>query len=134
MGFDLYGHKPRHPDGEYFRASIWSWPAIHMLIAETQVLDEDALMSIAFNDGHLITEIEAVRISDGIAKIIAEDAEDAEYAEIQETPLVQLANKLVESLEQTGATVSASTGSFVNKEYIEEFIRFSRNSGGFNVY
>jgi len=134
MGFDLYGHNPRNPDGEYFRASIWSWPSVHMLIAQTQVLDDEALISISFNDGYLVSNSEAVRIADGIEKIIAEDADDAEYAEVQETPLLVMANQLVQSFKEAGAKVEKGSENFINKEYIEEFIRFARSSGGFNVY
>lgn len=28
MGMDVYGAKPWHPCGKYFRASIWSWPGV----------------------------------------------------------------------------------------------------------
>ena len=134
MGFDLYGNSPRHPDGEYFRASIWSWPSVHMLIAQTQVLDDEALLSISFNDGYLISNSEAVRIADGIEKIIAENADDAEYAEVQKTPLLAMANQLIRHFEKAGAKVEKGSENFISKEYIEEFIRFARSSGGFNVY
>jgi hypothetical protein len=53
MGMDVYGRNPRSEAGEYFRATIWSWPPIHALIAElcSDLLDEKTLESLAYNDG-----------------------------------------------------------------------------------
>jgi hypothetical protein len=32
MGMDLHGHNPTAPEGEYFRASIWTWPSLVKVI------------------------------------------------------------------------------------------------------
>ena len=53
MGMDVYGRKPSSPDGEYFRANVWSWHPIRALIIElcSDLLDEKTLEKLAFNDG-----------------------------------------------------------------------------------
>lgn len=32
MGMDVYGKAPRAPEGEYFRASVWSWRPLAVLL------------------------------------------------------------------------------------------------------
>jgi len=53
MGMDVYGRNPSSEEGEYFRANIWSWRPIHMLIVElcSDLLNEEMLHSLGFNDG-----------------------------------------------------------------------------------
>lgn len=53
MGMDVYGREPKSEAGKYFRANVWSWRPIHSLMAElcSDVLDEDLLRQMAFNDG-----------------------------------------------------------------------------------
>jgi hypothetical protein len=53
MGMDVVGRNPSSPAGEYFRASIWTWPPIHSRIAQLcpDLFDEETLRAMAFNDG-----------------------------------------------------------------------------------
>ena len=53
MGMDVCGRHPTSKAGEYFRANIWSWPPIHALIVQlcSDLLDEETLEKLAFNDG-----------------------------------------------------------------------------------
>ena len=53
MGMDVSGRNAKSESGEYFRASIWSWPLIHSLIKELcfDLLDEKTLEELAFNNG-----------------------------------------------------------------------------------
>jgi hypothetical protein len=80
MGYDLFGRNPKSDKGEYFRASIWTWPSIHMLIADTDVLEDQELEAIMYNDGYEITKVKARRIADGVEKLIATYPEDAEFS------------------------------------------------------
>lgn len=138
MGYDLYGLNPRNPAGEYFRSNIWTWPMFHSLIEETQVLGEEALEAICYNDGYEITNQEAIAIGYGISDIINGTDDDAIYAAINAREsamqMADVANQLVAAL--TGKEVEPTRGSdeFVNKPYIQEFIDFCLASGGFGVY
>jgi hypothetical protein len=52
MGFDVHGRKPSHTDGEYFRASIWTWRPIHYLLcSRCQFLGDTMLTRLGANDG-----------------------------------------------------------------------------------
>lgn len=137
MGYDLFGMNPRNDAGKYFRSNIWTWPMFHSLIEETQVLGEEALEAICFNDGYEITNEEAIAIGYGISAIINGAKDDAIYAPVNpsesSTRMADVANQLVAVL--TGQEVEVSRGSdeFVNKPYIQEFVDFCLASGGFKV-
>jgi hypothetical protein len=138
MGYDLYGMNPRNPAGEYFRSSIWTWPMFHSLIAETQVLGEEALESICYNDGYEISNQEAIAIGNGISAIINNADNDAIYAPVNANEssirMANMGNQLAEMLTGQGVDVIKSGDEFVNKPYIQEFVDFCLASGGFNVY
>lgn len=138
MGYDLYGLNPRNPAGEYFRSTIWTWPMFHSLIEETQVLGEEALEGICFNDGYEITNQEAIAIGYGILNIINDAKDDAIYAPVGPnesfTKINDMANQLVAVLTSQEAKVTRGGDEFVNKAYIQEFIDFCLASGGFGVY
>jgi hypothetical protein len=53
MGMDVYGRQPTSEAGKYFRANVWSWRPIHLLIIElcADLLDEETLRLMAYNDG-----------------------------------------------------------------------------------
>jgi hypothetical protein len=52
MGMDVVG-RPSSTDGKRFQTIIWSWRPIHDLILRLcfDLLDDGALVGIAFNDG-----------------------------------------------------------------------------------
>jgi hypothetical protein len=52
MGFDVHGRHPTHTEGEYFRASVWSWRPIHYLLStRCQFLGDTMLFRLSGNDG-----------------------------------------------------------------------------------
>ena len=53
MGMDVFGIAPSSSEGEYFRASVWSWRPIHELMMELchDLLDAELLAAMSFNDG-----------------------------------------------------------------------------------
>lgn len=137
MGYDLYGLNPRNPAGEYFRSNIWTWPMFHSLIAETQVLGEEALEAICFNDAYEITNSEAIAIGMAINDIINGTEDEAVYAAINPSEaanmMANVGNELAAMLSGQGVKVERGSDEFVNKPYIEEFIKFCLASGGFEV-
>lgn len=53
MGMDVFGKDPSAESGQYFRASIWTWPLVHSLTAATcgDLLSDEVLDAMAMNDG-----------------------------------------------------------------------------------
>ena len=50
---DVYGKNPTATSGEYFRASIWTWPAIHEITVRLchDLLGDELVEAIQYNDG-----------------------------------------------------------------------------------
>lgn len=132
MGYDLFGESPKSDKGQYFRASIWTWPSIHMLIADTGVLADEELEAIMYNDGYQISEAKARRIADGIETLIAAAPDDAEFINL-DSPISKMGDELIKAFIGQGVTIASSTSRFVDMSYVREFIEFARDSGGFEV-
>jgi hypothetical protein len=118
MGFDIYGRKPKNKNGKYFRSALWEWPVLHALISETcdDLLDEDELYHMAFNDGVAFTGKEA----EAIASRLAEAVKDKE----------SLASSKGKVMDMLGDGFDEEAWS---KEGILSFVKFLRNSGGFEI-
>lgn len=132
MGYDLFGHKPKSEQGEYFRASIWSWPSIHMLIADTGVLNSDELEGILYNDGQVISKEKSLLIAASIEARINEYEEGFEFVNL-DSPIAKMGDELLKAFVGQGVTIQNNTSRFVDLPYIKEFIDFCRDSGGFEV-
>ena len=132
MGFDLFGVKPRNDSGQYFRASIWSWPGIHMLIEDTGVLNDEELEAIGYNDGYFIPDGKALLIAERMEKLIADAPEGASYVN-PNSKLAQMGEALINAFVGQGVTVERGDSQFVDIGYVKTFIDFARNSGGFEV-
>jgi hypothetical protein len=132
MGYDLFGTNPKSDKGGYFRASIWTWPSIHMLIADTGVLAERELEAILYNDGYQITELKARRIAEGVEALIAAAPDDAEFLNL-DSPIAKMGDELIKAFVGQGATIQQGGDRFVDMSYVREFIEFARDSGGFEV-
>jgi len=76
MGMDVSGRNPKHPDGEYFRASVWSWhpiwdfceelvPEICGKVEHAHSNDGDGLGS---RDAKIVGEAVLLAIRDGRAE------------------------------------------------------------------
>lgn len=139
MGFDLFAHDPLDKSNDYFRANIWSWPGILELIAETGVMSDDALTSMSFNDGYSVSGEEAERIADEM-DVLVEKMNDDNYIipeELNEVAaqMYAVVNGFVEKMGQEGVEITPERPMYSTQvAHIREFIRFARNSGGFDVY
>jgi len=126
MGFDLCGVNAKSEAGEYFRANVWAWRPIHSLIAQANVLDDDDLTAIGFNDGHLITEDKAKAIADALEKML-DDLPDEII--VPSSLRVDDSGRFLGEGEEGGKTPYS-----IGKEDLREFITFCRESGGFEVW
>ncbi len=126
MGFDLYG-----VNGQYFRASIWSWHAIVSLICETDVLPKDYpdIVCIASNNGY--------RVVGALAGAIA-DALDSRLAELPGIEKFTLDSGDGPYVDENGCftDVPGLPAYQVDREMIQEFIAFCRSctDGGFEIW
>jgi hypothetical protein len=135
MGMDVYGRKPSSPEGEYFRATVWSWHPIHALIIElcSDLLKDKTLEKLAFNDGagpksqKVCTEM-AQRFEQWMEHHAEGHSLESELRVTKEGRFVS-AEELAENPDME--TMSPYE---VSDEHLKEWIEFLRHCGGFQVW
>lgn len=144
MGMDVYGNAPKSEVGEYFRASIWTWPGILNAIASTGVLPDDLIESMAYNDGRGPNDEQAVALSEALyaaTEGMDDDhvfvSEGTHYAEVG---TASMGSSLLSQLTAFGAESGATVSTGGDDPYqtpvwkVREFAAFARESGGFSVW
>lgn len=139
MGFDLFAHNGNPSDDSgYFRANIWSWPGILDLIAETGVMSDEALISMSFNDGYSVSEEEATLIADRIEANIKNMDNQMSFVPMELNEVAKqmhsVINGFVAQMGQEGVDITPERPMYSTQvSHVREFIRFARESGGFDV-
>jgi len=86
MGFDLYSlgnHKTEK--GEYFRNSVWGWRRLADFVCEqTGVVAEDNKKYWQSNDGHEVSEQEAMQIAQQLKALIKDGTVSKAIQEVEE--------------------------------------------------
>ncbi len=135
MGMDVYGRKPRTEAGKYFRANVWSWHPIHALIVEIcgDLLDEETLQHLAFNDG--IGPTDQATCTEMAKRFEVWMEHHAEGHVLDSGTQVTEEGRFV-SAEERAANPDLETRSAysVSDEHLKEWIEFLRNCGGFEVW
>lgn len=144
MGMDVYGNAPKSEVGEYFRASIWTWPGVLNAIASTGVLPDNLVEAMAYNDGRGPNDEQAIALADALDKAcegMADEhvfvTEGTHYAEVGTASMgSSLLSQLTAFGAESGATVSTGGDDPYQTPvgFIREFAAFSRESGGFAVW
>jgi hypothetical protein len=128
MGMDIYGSHPSNEAGEYFRASIWSWPPILSLVRTANQV---------FN---LSYDTAGWEMNDGCG---LDNQEDCSILADAMQRLLHSAESPVLTAEHGGMAkaMSAAFGSNIgvkpqaetSKEHVQRFIDFLRGCGGFRI-
>ena len=86
MGFDLYStgnHKTEN--GEYFRNNVWWWRRLADFVCEhTGVVEEKDKASWQHNDGHEVSEQEAMQIAKQLKALIKDGTVSKAIREVEE--------------------------------------------------
>lgn len=126
MGFDLSGCNPSSDEGEYFRANVWAWRPIVMLIAQTDILNEAEIDGISFNDGFVVPEQKVLAIADVLA------AKLPELPDEYEIPSNCRVNE--EGTFLPPGSIGGKSAYSIEKGHLQEFVDFCRVCGGFEVW
>lgn len=123
MGFDLFG-----TSGNYFRANVWSWRPIVGLIEETGLFDDEILGEISRNNGFPISGERARELADRLEAMLPDLPEE-----------IQAKDDCGLRVDDDGRCIAQGNGSgrdphWTDKEHLEEFIDFCRESDGFEVW
>ena len=72
MGFDLYSTgKHKTPKGEYFRNNVWWWRRLaDFVCTHTGVIAEKDKKAWQHNDGHKVSDVEALQIAKQLKALI----------------------------------------------------------------
>lgn len=134
MGMDVYGKQPSHECGEYFRASIWSWPVIHQLMATTcrDLLGEELLKAMEYNDGAgPDDQATCESIADRLEQALKETVDCA----VPDTCRIDTESEkvdpavLMKRVHEGGGKFSYT----MRNSLVTEWIEFLRHCGGFEV-
>ena len=133
MGMDIYGECPRAPTGEYFRASIWSWPPILTLVVEANerfALGVD-LFGFDCNSGYgLGSQEECDRLAKALETILAETDFPVFTLDVELRPAEAAT---LGALQASGWEIETPAYS-TDREHVEEFVAFLRECGGFRIW
>ena len=137
MGMDIFGN-----NGNYFRANIWTWPAIMSLVAQTEVLPQELVNKMQFNDGVGPNGRQARQLANALEALVEDKPDDLIYCSTgSNSPafgVAQVVRDLIFSAEDEAGIPNNQSkeyceGSCVEMGHLREFIRFCRQSGGFSV-
>jgi hypothetical protein len=134
MGMDVYGREAKSEVGEYFRASIWSWRPIHELIEKANVLPQNMVEDMAFNDGAGPNEEQALLLAAALENMI--DGMDEDNTFMLSSEISGPVAAMLASFQEQGIELVSPRGSLYSADVsdVRKFIEFCRESGGFEVW
>ena len=123
MGMDVYGLKPRKPEGEYFRASVWSW---RPLIGFMKLSGADVPDDWHFNNGGGLQEDkDCLALAEKIRTYL-EQCDESDF----ELPAPKHMHVNQDGFFVIGGTISPYR---TDKERILRWCEFLENCGGFTI-
>ena len=135
MGMDVCGLQPTAEAGDYFRASIWQWRAIHDLIGRLcfDLLDAETLSALGRNEGAGPADSRTCEaMANRFAAWLAEHPEGhAVDFGVWQTPDGRLLTRTELGRRDRNSFVPAYR---VDAEELREWIQFLRHCGGFEVW
>jgi hypothetical protein len=134
MGMDVYGKAPTADAGEYFRANVWSWRPIHELIEKANVLPQEMVEEMEYNDGAGPDKQGALLLAASLENML--DGMDDEHCFMLSDEIDGPVAALLSALNTQGVEVVSPRGPVYQAQvsHVREFIEFCRQSGGFEVW
>lgn len=136
MGMDVYGKNPSHCDGEYFRASIWSWPGIWQTAIDAA---PEIAAKVAYpwsNDGDGLDGDDATALGDALLRYLDSD----EVGRERETASVYPGSDATKTAEIFAGvfeipTMHQGESAFqADRDQLRAFCAFLRYCGGFEIW
>lgn len=125
MGMDVSGRNPSKEEGEYFRASVWSWRPLHAL-CETVMHQE--YPDWGYNDGKgFATQAECTELADRLDAYIK--AFPTENIALESDMRVDADGKFLPKNNLEGESPYS-----IRPEHLQKFITFLRSCGGFEIW
>ena len=127
MGMDVVGKNPSTPEGEYFRANVWSWRPIHALC---EIVTQTLYPEWSYNDGKgLTSQEECDRLAARLENYLNKNP--GEKFELESPIRVGPGGRLLPK----GTPVTIGRSAYAtDEEHVRSFIRFLRSCGGFEIW
>ena len=158
MGMDVSGINANSPDGEYFRANVWSWRLIHVMMAlanemtDGKAVPQEEWEGMHHNDGHgLKTQEECNFLADTLETILGNNKALRDFGLIVSAKEDEV--KISFPVPDDGMAIDSRNNNFVTEEdrekvpveclaspysihmsHAKDFIKFLRDCGGFEVW
>ena len=129
MGMDIYGRKPSAPEGRYFRATIGEWNPIYQLIAKlcSDLLDQRTFEEMAVNQGAgPRSQKMCMKMADRFEAWMRENPKSS-FRVTRGLPMVKM-------LAKGGFTFLSGSPYRVERSLLQEWAKFLRHCGGFEVW
>ena len=160
MGFDLYGQEPKNKFGEYFRQNVWGWRPIweYVCTHHADSLDQKTLEMGNYNEGHIVSKQQAttlankihVDLQDGTVSDFVKMVEDSVKKAKEHNKFIdkQMNDLLAKHNVKAACDLEPKHKEEWDKIYaehdwadsypfavdnLESFIKFCRESGGFEI-
>ncbi len=154
MGFDLHGCEPKSKKGEYFRNNVWWWRPLWGYVSEIackEILTEKQKSSGHFNDGCLISEVQALAIAKRLRHLLecgAVRRQELDYRKsVNEMPDVECSickgqgerndafvKGICNACKGKGTVRPFETSYPFEESNVREFAEFCQTSGGFEIW
>jgi hypothetical protein len=134
MGMDVFGIAD---PSCYFRASVWSWRPLAYLIEEANIrfavgISEETLELMHYNQGAGVrSQSQCYALADALERILAETTH---HAFTLDSDGMGVEGVIEAALSASGWTFNGGCPYRIDREHVEEFIRFLRVCGGFEVW
>lgn len=134
MGMDVYGKAPTTRVGDYFRSTVWTWPTVIEAIASVEVLPPEMVEQMCYNVGAGPDQEQAIALADALEAKYGSMPADGVFiteGDVTNTGTALIAQAIREQLAPLSDNELPEFSADV--QFILEFARFSRDSGGFQV-
>jgi hypothetical protein len=151
MGFDLYGLAAKSKKGEYFRNNVWFWRPLAEYVLDNADIPDSEARDWDYNNGTQVSQETAIRIADMLDCLIT-GGHTGWYEEEYRARLAALPDEVCRICKGTGVrddvyvkgTCNGCAGQGRVKnwmrnypstvENVQEFAKFCRESGGFEIW
>jgi hypothetical protein len=133
MGMDVYGHNPTAPEGEYFRASIWTWPLLVMVITTLCPEETSNCKNWQCNEGDWLNGEQAIALAEALERKLQSGKVAFALCDpaLINTPKMGAA---ITALFRSQGVIVKHEEPVIDEHFVAKFAAFVRASGGFSIW
>jgi hypothetical protein len=133
MGMDLHGHNPTAPEGEYFRASIWTWPSLVKVITALCPEETSNCKNWEYNEGDGLNGEQALRLAEALERKLRSGEVAFALCDPAQITTAKTGAAITALLQSQGVIVEHQEP-VIDEHFVGKFAAFVRASGGFSIW